>query len=92
MSALNAGRNEGGRHGPAAMSARRVCLHSIFLCSLELYPKHRLRFIRHTIKLAMASSNWGLAAQYLSVRSATVRSGLLVFSEENATDIYLVCV
>merc|ERR1711865_1191151 len=29
--------------------------------------KHRLRFIRHTIKVAMGGGNWGIASQYLEL-------------------------
>jgi hypothetical protein len=46
---------------------RRQVLLCIFLCALDVQPRHRVRFMRRTIQLMMRSGNWGLAALYLEV-------------------------
>ena len=45
--------------------SRRQVLLCIFLCTLEVQPRHRVRFMRRTIQLSMRCGNWGLAALYL---------------------------
>merc|ERR1711871_248114 len=53
---------------------RQVCL-CIFLCELDVAPRHRVRFMRRTILLMMRNQNWGLAAMYLEFMRAHTHKG-----------------
>merc|ERR1711871_1461123 len=54
-------------HSVLPEQQRRQVLLCIFLCALDVAPRHRVRLMRRTILLMMRSGNWGLAAMYLEV-------------------------
>jgi hypothetical protein len=54
---------------------RRQVLLCIFLCALDLQPRHHVSFVRRTTKLMKRNGNWGLAALYID--------GLMAHADKN---------